>query len=115
MQILKNGMYGYTIPPIDFFDGCIGLEDYIKSYDGCDTGEFGMYQKNERINDIITKLIIGMSSFEYWEGDIRGKIEVFSVPAEGMTEIGFILKQDNNGTTFIISPVPLPHLDYLDE
>ena len=23
---------------------------------------------------------------------------------------GFVLKQDNNGTTFVVSPVPLPHL-----
>lgn len=45
-----------------------------------------------------------------WEGDHRNAPVVFWVPAEQEFEFGFVLKQDNNGTTFVVSPVELPHL-----
>lgn len=45
-----------------------------------------------------------------WEGDFRGKPVVFWVPAESEFTYGFVFKQDNNGTTYVVSPVELPHL-----
>lgn len=47
-----------------------------------------------------------------WEGDFRNDPVVFWVPAvEVEFTYGFVLKQDNNGMTYVVSPVPLPHLD----
>ena len=48
-----------------------------------------------------------------WDGDFRGQPRVFWVPEEGRFAAAFVLKQDNNGTTFVVSPHPLPHLEQL--
>ncbi|MBZ6561982.1 hypothetical protein [Klebsiella michiganensis] len=52
-----------------------------------------------------------IASKGYWEGDFRGSPRVFWIPAELEFLYAFAWKQDNNGSTFIISPHPLPHLD----
>lgn len=45
-----------------------------------------------------------------WEGDFRNDPVVFWLPAEERFEYGFVFKQDNNGTTYVVSPQELPHL-----
>ncbi len=53
---------------------------------------------------------------EGWEGDFRGYShpKVFFVPGTNNTmEFGFVWKQDNNGTTFVVSPYEMPWLDNL--
>lgn len=49
-----------------------------------------------------------------WEGDFRHNPEVFWMPIETAFEWGFVFKQNNNGTTFVISPIELPWLDSKD-
>ena len=50
-----------------------------------------------------------------WEGDIRGSMEprVLWLPGETKFDYAFTWMQDNNGTTFVVSPVALPWLDTL--
>ena len=48
-----------------------------------------------------------------WEGDFRDEPVVFWVPGDNLFEYGFVLKQDNNGLTYVVSPVELPHLTAL--
>lgn len=48
---------------------------------------------------------------EGWEGDFRQGPVVFWIPEGGSFAYGFAFKQDNNGSTFVISPVPMPWLD----
>lgn len=50
------------------------------------------------------------ASSKGWEGDFRHKPVVFWIPIEDRFEHGFVFKQDNNGTTFVVSPVELPWL-----
>lgn len=45
-----------------------------------------------------------------WEGDFRNPPAVFWLPSDSEFDYGFVIKQDNNGTTFVMSPVELPHL-----
>lgn len=45
-----------------------------------------------------------------WEGDFRHDPYVFWLPGDGELVLGFVFKQDNGGTTFVMSPVPLPWL-----
>lgn len=47
-----------------------------------------------------------------WEGDFRGRPFVMWVPSYDRCDLvpAFVWKQDNNGTTFVVSPVELPHL-----
>jgi hypothetical protein len=46
-----------------------------------------------------------------WEGDFRQDPVVFWVPDDTEFSFGFVIKQDNNGTTYVVSPVELPHLE----
>lgn len=43
-----------------------------------------------------------------WEGDFRHEPHVFWLPSEIDFVHGFVFKQDNNGTTFVVSPQELP-------
>ena len=47
-----------------------------------------------------------------WEGDFRSGPVVMWIPEKerGGFRPGFVFKQDNNGSTFVVSPVELPHL-----
>jgi hypothetical protein len=38
---------------------------------------------------------------------------VFWVPGEAEFIYGFVFKETNNGTTYVVSPVPLPYLEVL--
>lgn len=47
-----------------------------------------------------------------WEGDFREDPVVFWMPCNDFEMVyGFAFKQDNNGTTYVISPVELSWLD----
>ena len=45
-----------------------------------------------------------------WEGIFDTTPRVFWVPDENEFAYGFVFRQPNNGTTFVVSPVPLPWL-----
>ncbi len=45
-----------------------------------------------------------------WEGDFRHEPKVFWLPQNDEFEYGFVIKQDNNGDTFVISPQELHYL-----
>ena len=46
-----------------------------------------------------------------WEGDHRVDPVVMWVACVDAFRPGFVIKQDNNGTTYVVSPVPLRHLE----
>lgn len=50
----------------------------------------------------------------YWDGDVREGPFVFSIPYDVEMKLGFAWKQDNNGTTYVCSPVELTHLPLED-
>lgn len=45
--------------------------------------------------------------------DLRQEPVVFWIPMENDFDCGFVFKEDDNGTTYVVSPIPLPHLDKL--
>ena len=49
----------------------------------------------------------------FWEGDFVGEPRVFFLPCEEERSFlyAFAWAQRNNGTAFIVSPIPLPWLD----
>lgn len=51
------------------------------------------------------------ASSKGWEGDLRIEPVVFWVPDDAEFSYGFVLKQDNNGTTYVVSPVRMPWLE----
>ncbi len=46
-----------------------------------------------------------------WEGDFRQEPRVFWIPAETEFIYGFVFKQDNNGTTYVVAPVEMAWLE----
>lgn len=46
-----------------------------------------------------------------WDGDFSRPPVVFWLPVESEFEFGFVIKQNSNGATFVMSPRPLPHLE----
>lgn len=108
-------MFIYETSPQDYFDGMVPLCDAIYN-----SGE------NEGSNDTAWRIIHFVISCVYkvaraksfWEGDIRGNdIYLFSLPDpdNAMVRMGLVWKQDNNGSTYICSPVEIPWLkEYRD-
>jgi hypothetical protein len=46
-----------------------------------------------------------------WERDFRNQPVVMWIPNDTEFNFGFVLKQDNNGTTYVVSPVEMPWLE----
>jgi hypothetical protein len=106
-------MFRYEISPIDYFDGCVTLAEYIISMTEKADDDYTYKAVIADLNKEICVLVTEMSKMELWDGDIREGIYVFAVPDDTATKIGFIWKHDNNGCTFVISPIELPHLNQL--
>lgn len=113
--------YVYNIHPIDW--GWSNLKtvsqtisDFAKSKDMRDT-------PNPVPNDLDEELIksfLGMweaakekAKEKGWEGDFRDEPCVFWLPTEQYFDYGFVFKQENNGSTFVVSPYPLSWLDWM--
>lgn len=45
-----------------------------------------------------------------WVGDASNDPAVFWIPVEGSFTYGFVIRQDDEDGSFVISPVELPHL-----
>jgi hypothetical protein len=46
-----------------------------------------------------------------WPGDVREGPYVFSIPAETNCALGVAWKEDNNGTTYVVSQMEMPWLE----
>ena len=123
-------MYVYMISPIDFgWDALPTLKSFLN--DQFDEDLSGERKCGKRFIDYPPHKLL--SSFEAakegalkigWEGDFRkteGEPHVFFIPIgygtgqSGWFDVGFVWKQEHNGTTFVASPVELPHLDLFED
>ena len=103
---MKKKFFKYVMSPIDWFYGCMTLEEYFEARVSLRSA----YGVEAVVSLTMSSLLVEMQSIREWEGDISEGIYVFAIPNESMCNIGFIWKQSNNGTTFIISEVELPWL-----
>ena len=89
--------YIYELPPTDWFECFICEEDL-----DIDSSE---------IKKIIAKAKFLFARYTLWQGD--GQCYVSSIPSEDSFPLTFVtIKQDDNGTTFLMSPI---RLEYLSE
>ena len=112
--IRKDYYFIYETPPIDYFLGMMPLSQYIKK-------SIAMEMEHEsedtstitNILSMVCEAIIKVKDATIWEGDFNTKMYVFAIPDVDNTDmkIGFVWKQENNGTSFVVSPVSLPWLD----
>jgi hypothetical protein len=109
----------YEIPPVDFgwrflktvaeTAADLGASDGGQavsgaSHEGPSVGEFASNWKaaQEAARD------------KGWDGDFRQPAVVFWIPGDTEFTYGFVFKQDNNGTTYVVSPVALPSVAQLE-
>lgn len=107
-------MYVYEAEfPIDYFNGMTALKDYIKL---CvdnkeDDSIYSSYFDLQKF--LVNSFMNVKCSVTSWEGDIRGDdIFISAIPAPDNTTYKLLaFKQDNNGTSFIVSEFLLPKSD----
>ncbi len=100
----------YSIPPIDF------KWERLRSVRETIAHLAAVPDINSDANDISDiEEFIGIwqsakvaASQNGWEGDFRNPPAVFWLPDESEFSYGFVIKHDNNGDTFIVSPRELP-------
>ncbi|GHC38546.1 hypothetical protein GCM10007291_45190 [Gemmobacter nanjingensis] len=98
----------YSLAPIDFgWEHCPTVAEYTAMLKADDV-MYGPEVVEQFYADFQTAKDLARDVG--WEGDFRGDAHVFLVPTEEAFQYGFAWKQDNNGITFIVSPVKLPHL-----
>ena len=118
-------MFCYETSPLDHFQGLTGLTEEVD--------RINQVHRNKNIRHARLMELFAFVMFcareiskknSCWEGDIRHYIGndewhyyennayIFSIPNPDYAtcSYGMIWKQDNNGSTFICSPVELPHL-----
>lgn len=103
-------MFLYVLSPIDFDMQNLPLMSDVLQREA-KAIPFGY----DRVTDIISAWKLAQAAAEgIWEGDFRDGDgpRVMLLPSDGGTymHIGFVWKQDNNGTTFAASPIKLPWL-----
>ena len=93
-------MKAYSVGPIDFYWEMLPtIEEVLAKLpleDHCDwdMSKYDFLNKYELAKDAAREV--------FWEGDMQEEARVLFVPADGEFEIGFVWKQGNNGTTFLI-------------
>lgn len=111
-------MFVYDITPIDFrWEFLHSVEDVAAALAKVDAGRLSKRGDSgeptcaeflEAFKDAKDK-----AGSAGWDGDFRDGPVVFWVPGDGRFEYGFVFKQDSNGTTYVVSPHKLPHLEEL--
>lgn len=99
-------LHVYALPPIDFWGGWSSVEDATTQWGGSRLIERWRYER------VLAEAFV-LASDAGWEGDIREGPFIAGLPHEhagGKPVFMIAWKQDNNGTTFVASPVQLPHL-----
>ena len=105
-------MYIYEMSPIDIWAGWIPLEEALaKPRKYMIMGGSNSMDIAEIIAEFLEKLDYAKQLFvehTSWEGD--GRVYVTAMPTETDGHLVFAIKQGNNGTTFLASPIEYTHL-----
>jgi hypothetical protein len=98
--------YVYDLGCVDFFNGMTRLRDYITlSHFYGNTHVF--YHTHKDLKQLLIKLFMCIKSHETdWEGDIRSEniaISAIPMPNGRSPKVFIVFKQDNNGSSFMVS------------
>lgn len=109
----------YDIQPIDWFWEYLPTVEEVAKRFGANDAVLDLQEVPEYEPRMLPNLLKNfamakdMAGEVGWEGDFKtyAAPRVFFLPGEGEFEYGFVWKQENNGTTFVVTPHPLPWLD----
>lgn len=107
-------LFCYHISPIDFWPGAMTREVLLKTLTDHEYSGWGDLADACRDLDTLQSKAEEAFTKLKWEGDASVGPYYFAVPVDTTMVIGFIVKQGNNGSTFIASPCELPHLENLE-
>jgi hypothetical protein len=105
-------MFAYRLPSINSWNGWMTESRYLE--------ELAEEAKAEASSSSVSKYeALRSKAFELarnvgWEGDIREGPFIAGIPTDTPGDDGYIMiawKQDNNDTTFVVSPFNLPWLE----
>lgn len=110
-------MFFYMIPPIDFWAGATTFnpsEQRARTSSRPDPADYWLSEQVDLAKAITEALNQGMPVFEGWglASTIR-ECRYGCLPGDHQTEVWVGIKEENNGTTYIASPVEIPSLDGL--
>lgn len=103
-------VFCYVIDPIDHWELAKSFEEFIDELEQSVSDEDEEYRIRAELFLVGAKKLARKNG---WEGDITEGPYVFGIPpndSEPNFLMGVAWKQGNNGTTFVCSPIPLPHL-----
>jgi hypothetical protein len=103
-------LHYYCVDPIDFWIGALTGKQLLETiWKGNPSDWHNISCVCKKIDDLEANAKEAFRSMG-WEGDVREGPFYFALPGHNEMLIGYIIKQDNNGDTYIASPVPLPYL-----
>lgn len=97
-------LHCYEIPPIDWWAGTLPFEMYLMTLHGPDETR-AAYALLDQAKELALR--------QGWEGDMREGPFIFATPPDdgcSCFDIGVAWKQDNNGTTYVVTPRAMPWL-----
>lgn len=108
-------MYIYEMGfPIDFFGFMRPVADIYQQLLVDDIKEFEFAMSASELRFLLRRSLRALASMHtYWEGDALGGLYIGSIPGDDdyCNTYEFIaLKQNHNGSSYVISPVEFPHL-----
>ncbi len=123
---MAEHLHVYSLPPIDWWSGAMTVEAYLHSvveaYSAIEEhnahGASGIARAAQEVEDLYSAATNAARERSYWEGDITEGPYVLVLPSgdQPNTELaGFMWKQCNNGSVFVVSRFPLVHLAEYEE
>lgn len=103
-------LFVYAVPSIDYWEGWIAEKDFMLSCLQDATVDWGLMRLGEYAE--LRRHAMALAKRAGWEGDIRQGPYVAALPnGDCESDLMIAWKQDNNGETFIVSPLLLPWLE----
>jgi hypothetical protein len=110
----------YQIDPIDFWTGTTSFEEYLRATnaEGNRNDPVDPLNRVPRLRaeaevwDRFRSAMTAAKEGSNWAGDIREGPFVLLLPEPPAMQLaGFLWKEENNGTTYVVSEIALPWLD----
>lgn len=106
-------VFAYVMPPIDWWPGTAEFSPAEEAAIAETTSpeSYALAERHNRASELARLHSLAVGAFEplRWEGDGVWRFGAF--PADQRTGLWISVKQSNDGTTFVLTPVAMPWLE----